>query len=247
MKTLTLLLSLLSGACFAVGPIQSQCIDPGTTFKSGEWNLISIPCSAEGRNISDLFGNEGFGQYAENWVLYSYDGVKYSRLPMHEVLEGGRGYWFVQHSGEDKEYKMPDLPELEGGFNLTHPGYEFGHKRGFGLPLETRQGLVTWSILGNPLPFIQDTYDFSFGCVTDNCRNDRGDSWWAVLNNTESILSGAIYTFDGDKFVSKDMGSEQHIGVWSGYWVATLPLADEYYLSVSATVLESRFKTLVID
>ena len=241
MKLISVLFLLSSSVCFATGstgPIQSQCIDPGTTFKNGEWNLISLPCSPEGRSISDLFGSEGFGQYGQNWVLYSFDDSQYTRLPMSEVLTGERGYWLIQRSGADKDYTMPTLSD---GFNLTVEADTHAFNRSFAQPLTTRDGLVTWSILGNPVPFKINSSDFVFSCVTDYCRDENGDSWSSLINGSNDVMSGTIYTFENGSYVAMDMTTNQEISPWNGYWAASLVDANSEGLYLGLNIDEDKF------
>jgi beta-glucanase (GH16 family) len=180
-----------------------------TTFKDKQWSLITLPCDPAGRTLEELFSQELGGNYSEDWVVYGFDSLlgEFKKVDLNDQLKAGKGYWFIQISGNDIEYTMT-------GSALSK------YQR---IDVVSKEAALTWNMIGNPYPHAIESKDTQWYSEESGSRMNWSEA------DSQNLVHASVFLYENGGYTKKDMSNpETKIDPWHGYWV---PILDDYHVN----------------
>ncbi len=185
----------------------------------GQWQQYSLPwgLSQDRATVADVLGDDLAGSYGTDWILYRFDAAAqlYVNPGPDGLLDSGIGYWLIR-PGETAS--IIDLPEDAAPPAVVFSGQCTGLRGCAEIPLVTREGLVTWNMIGNPFP--RDVPLDQVRLVTSP-GSDCAAGCTLAEAGAAGIVHPVIWHWTGTTYtaVSGDMSLPRG----RGFWFPTLP------------------------
>lgn len=201
-----------------------------------QWITLSLPCEPPpGTRITDLFGDDIPGDYAENsqsetatWVVYTYDSAsatpRYVNPGSQGELAMGQGFWIIQRTAANVTLDLP-----EGSRGLATDFAARSACRGSAGCISTALSgspsigadQAWWNLAGNPfnvaVPHDGLRVTTSSGaCSGAGCSLNQA---YAQPMGSRVVYDNLFY-FNGSTYLSLKAGS--NIAPWQGFWIGEL-------------------------
>lgn len=220
-----------------VDPIATCGTAAGTReLPDNQWHMLGLPCDPpQGMNtVEALFGDDIEGEYAVDWIVYTYDPTitppssPYVDLGLTGVLEPGTGFWIMQLTGTAVTLDVPIASTYaQATVSAAEPECS-GDEPCFLIPLANpKPSGISWNMVGNPFPATR-TVAFNnlqlkvlgsgvcaSGCSIPDAR-------------VQNLMREGFFHFDGIAYEPLVTDGATLQG-WESYWVATLPDARDQF------------------
>jgi Raf kinase inhibitor-like YbhB/YbcL family protein len=184
-----------------------------------EWRLISLPADppAAKNTVEKVFGDDISGVYGTDWALYEYNSSinQYHELNKTDPVKQGIGYWIIQLSGNDVTLDLP------AGSHASAPSIAL---------TSSKNQNPQWNLVGSPFSDARSLDSFSVKVANSDMCGDSGCSLDEAKN--KQLVHNKVWTYNGQGYEGKGTGDT--INPWDGFWIATLPGASGYDLSLVA-------------
>ena len=186
-----------------------------------EWRMISIPYDTpQGQNTAaNMFADDIPGIYTQDWILFGYNSITkaYFDPGLNGSLVRGASYWISQATGNTVTLDIPQPGSVAE--SQSQAGCATVECFAY-TPAATAGNGNEWHLVGNP--FSGDANAADVRVVTD--AGTACESGCALPEAAElDLVHFQFFAFDGTAYVIKE-GNDDLEG-WSGFWLATLPLA----------------------
>jgi len=196
-----------------------------TLLKNSTWEQLVLPGNPDGATVGSLFGESfNIGDYGQTWQLYTYDGVamRYQDPGINGTISQSQAFWILQQTGVDVEFVLPSSiadASLQKNKNcLSDTGCAE-------LPLSTVPGKSTWTMSG--IPFSKSVPTQSISVISSTAASNCMQGCTLDEANNAGYVGPNVWAYDSATNNYVEQKSLVGIEPFQGFWVSTLPAADE--------------------
>jgi hypothetical protein len=189
------------------------------TLPNNQWQQVGLPRALPSKEntVAAVFGDDLNGlTYNTHWVVYFYDTAKgnYVNPGLDGELQQGVGYWIIQKSGGAATLSLPSGSTATSSTTSTQCP---SNKKCFEIPLITKNGDTGWNML---------SHVFELGVTLNQLRviTNAGSACASGCTLEAAKIAGIVHDqfwyYDGASY--QELGSNDQIKPWHGFWAATL-------------------------
>jgi len=208
--------------------IGSPLMAMGFQLSPNKWETLVVPGDPEGWTIGQLFGDDLESlEYKTEWIIYVYDASAGNyTVPdsLESELKAGQGFWIIQTSDDVIELDLPaGIQDADNVADATCG--DGGRCFPVSLPGSGEAG-TSFNLVG--APYSQQTPVGNYRFVTES-EESRCAAGCDLSDAREAEYSQSFfYVYNSGSNEYDEFGTGSTLQPWQGFWVASLPAAQEY-------------------